>query len=563
MSQFPWEEYRQKKDPSDPPQGSAASDPAAADPPKEEAPQTDTAGSADASSKPEDIPPADRTPGSSCASDAWDPAAKADGGDTPADPAEESADPKTEDADAPDSPPFQKEHTAPPPYWGYPPYGAYPPYGPPPPYNQAPPPASPPNPPPWANVPPEYIPYVPYHGPASGPSNAGSRVLVGVLIGLASAFVLGFFIWGIVFSALPSAGVSEPLPESVENGSQEEPGQGGGQTGTPSENPVGPATAPGFAGLSLVQPGDTLLQPSEIYRTVAPSLVSVRATVQDTQGQEEELLSSGVILTTDGYIITSASSIGYSRTTPVTVALSDQTEYEAVIVGYDNKTDLAVLKIDASGLHAAVFADSQAVAVGDSVFPLGASTVQGDAGSISSGVVFSLGGQDNAGSYLVTDAAWSVGNVGGALVNAYGQVVGIGSLAFSDSYDGMFLAVSSETVKQVADDLIRQGYVGGRTRLGITGTSVTSQQALYYDLPQGVMIYEISQGSSLEDTEAQVGDVITQIDGQEVLSMEDVYQILGGRQPGDTVEITLYREGQGEFQVSVTLLEDQGETQSN
>ena len=77
------------------------------------------------------------------------------------------------------------------------------------------------------------------------------------------------------------------------------------------------------------------------------------------------------------------------------------------------------------------------------------------------------------------------------------------------------------------------------------------------------MIYEISQGSSLEDTEAQVGDVITQIDGQEVLSMEDVYQILGGRQPGDTVEITLYREGQGEFQVSVTLLEDQGETQSN
>ena len=111
--------------------------------------------------------------------------------------------------------------------------------------------------------------------------------------------------------------------------------------------------------------------------------------------------------------------------------------------------------------------------------------------------------------------------------------------------------------------MIRQGYVGGRTRLGITGTSVTSQQALYYDLPQGVMIYEISQGSSLEDTEAQVGDVITQIDGQEVLSMEDVYQILGGRQPGDTVEITLYREGQGEFQVSVTLLEDQGETQSN
>lgn len=388
-------------------------------------------------------------------------------------------------------------------------------------------------------------------------------MLVGVLIGLASAFVLGFFIWGIVFSALPSAGVSEPLPESVENGSQEEPGQGGGQTGTPSENPVGTATAPGFAGLSLVQPGDTLLQPSEIYRTVAPSLVSVRATVQDTQGQEEELLSSGVILTTDGYIITSASSIGYSRTTPVTVALSDQTEYEAVIVGYDNKTDLAVLKIDASGLHAAVFADSQAVAVGDSVFPLGASTVQGDAGSISSGVVFSLGGQDNAGSYLVTDAAWSASHVGGALVNAYGQVVGIGSLAFSDSYDGMFLAVSSETVKQVADDLIRQGYVGGRTRLGITGTSVTSQQALYYDLPQGVMIYEISQGSSLEDTEAQVGDVITQIDGQEVLSMEDVYQILGGRQPGDTVEITLYREGQGEFQVSVTLLEDQGETQSN
>ena len=149
----------------------------------------------------------------------------------------------------------------------------------------------------------------------------------------------------------------------------------------------------------------------------------------------------------------------------------------------------------------------------------------------------------------------------------YGQVVGINSSKImTEGYEGMGFAIPVSTAKDIIDQLLAGGYVEGRVRLGIMGREIDGTMAMIYGLPQGFMISEIQEGSSFLDTEAQVGDVITAIDGNEVTSLSEISNLLLRYSPGDQVTVTLFRQndsgvGGEEIDVTITLLEDRGETQ--
>ena len=169
--------------------------------------------------------------------------------------------------------------------------------------------------------------------------------------------------------------------------------------------------------------------------------------------------------------------------------------------------------------------------------------------------------------FIQTDAAINPGNSGGPLVNMYGQVVGINSSKIiTDGYEGMGFAIPVSKAKDIIDQLLSGGYVEGRVRLGISGYDL-GDEATFYGLPKGFMIASIDEDSSFAGTEAQVEDIIIAIDGETVEELQDISNLLLRYSPGDQVTVTLYRRSAYDFsdgeeiQVTITLLEDKGETQ--
>ncbi|MBR3952976.1 MAG: trypsin-like peptidase domain-containing protein, partial [Oscillospiraceae bacterium] len=165
---------------------------------------------------------------------------------------------------------------------------------------------------------------------------------------------------------------------------------------------------------------------------------------------------------------------------------------------------------------------------------------------------------------LQTSAAINPGNSGGALINEYGQVIGItSSKIVSTGYEGIGFAIPTELAKPIIEEIINNGYVSGRAKLGITGTTIDSVTAKYYDVPEGVQIITIEQDGCLYGTEAKVGDIIIGYNGEDVTRMEDLQGFLAESNPGDEVELTLYRYSATRmndltFTVKVKLAENKG-----
>ena len=270
---------------------------------------------------------------------------------------------------------------------------------------------------------------------------------------------------------------------------------------------------------------------------------------------------SGVIMTSDGYIITNQHVVeGASN---ITVTLNDDTEYTATLVGSDSVNDIAVIKIEAEGLTPAVMGDSDTLVVGQSVIAVG-NPMGVLGGTVTNGIISALNRDVTVNnqkmSLIQTNAAISPGNSGGGLFDANGQLVGIVNAKSSGTNtEGLGFAIPINTALSVATDLIDNGHVTGRPALGITVIDVQdSQTAAQYGLSSpGVYIYEVNEGSGAQAAGLQPGDRIIAVENVLVETKEQVSEEVRNHNVGDTIQLQIAREGQI-ITVSVTLGESQG-----
>ncbi len=312
---------------------------------------------------------------------------------------------------------------------------------------------------------------------------------------------------------------------------------------------------------------DGKLSATEIYKQVSPSVVGV-VVYQYSQSFEPIGEGSGIIISADGYILTNAHVVKGAEA--IRVVLYNEQEYDARLIGSDEQTDIAVLKIDETNLTAAELGDSAEIEVGETVYAIGNPGGIALQSSFTNGIVSGLNRvittQDSsyAMNVIQTNAAINPGNSGGALVNEYGQVIGITSSKLADvDYEGIGFAIPTATAIPIVQEVIEHGYVSGRAMLGITGKSIDSVEARYYNVPLGVQIVSINENGAFAGTEAATGDIITRFGSTEITSMEDLQACLAESTPGDTVEVTLYRysatkNNDRTFTVTVTLIENKG-----
>lgn len=266
---------------------------------------------------------------------------------------------------------------------------------------------------------------------------------------------------------------------------------------------------------------------------------------------------SGIIFREDGYIVTNYHVI--ENATSVTVTLDNDKEYEARIVGSDSSSDLAVLKIDASGLPAATLGDSDQLQVGELVVAIG--NPLGYENSVTDGIVSGLNRQltnyTDAMTLIQTNASINSGNSGGALVNSKGEVVGINSAKLVDSNaEGMGFALSINEVKPILEELISKGHVS-RPYLGVSINSqyqVDEDTAERYEIPMGIQIAEVVQGGPAQKAGLQAGDIIYKVNDTLIQSFDDLSDIIDNCKVGDQLRILANRNGE-KVAVTVTLTE--------
>ena len=297
----------------------------------------------------------------------------------------------------------------------------------------------------------------------------------------------------------------------------------------------------------------------EIYERNIKSVVSISAIL--TGGSST---GTGVVLTEDGYIVTNAHVV--ENAAAISVQLTDQEIFQAQVIGTDELSDLAVLKISASGLTPAQFGDSSSLRVGDTVVaigdPLGVEFRGTYTDGIISGIDRDVDMDGRTMTLLQTNAALNSGNSGGPLINCYGQVIGINTMkigAFTDKagVEGLGFAIPSTTVKTIVDQLISQGYVSGRPTLGISGEGLSSFYQHYYRMPAGLYITQVAQSSEAYEKGVEEGDLLLSINDTPVTSMDDLKSTIFSCEVGQTVQVAIYRGGQ-QYLLELTLEEDRG-----
>lgn len=280
---------------------------------------------------------------------------------------------------------------------------------------------------------------------------------------------------------------------------------------------------------------------------------------------------SGIIYTADGYIVTNyhviENAISNQSISKVYVTLpnSDE-EIEASIIGADSVTDIAVIKIQKEGLSAATFDDSNNLKVGKLVVAIGNPLGRELAGSITVGYVSALNRTltSNGRTYklLQTDAAINPGNSGGALVSSSGKVIGINTVKIgATDVEGIGFAIPSNIAKPIVDELIKNGKIV-RPYIGISGISLDDNMAKRYNLVKGVYVAKIESSSAAYNSGIKVGDVIVKIDDKEITTIEELNEIKNSKNVGDTVKITVYRDGKN-IEINVKLDSDDKTSTSN
>lgn len=275
---------------------------------------------------------------------------------------------------------------------------------------------------------------------------------------------------------------------------------------------------------------------------------------------------SGIVLTSDGYIATNSHVVNDTVKTGVLVTLYDETQYLGTIIGIDKKTDLAVIKIEAEKLESAEFADSDKLKIGELSFALGNPGGSEFSNSLTKGTVSALN-RTLSGSahikYIQTDAAINPGNSGGALLNEFGQVIGMNTAKLvATDYEGMGFAIPSNTVIEIINKLIRFGSVTDRGTIGIEGKTCDLYMSKVNNVPQGMLVTKIDPKGSAADTDLKVNDIITGINDVKVKSSYDLIDELKKYKPGDKITLKIYRPVSDKskkgysFDVSLILKQD-------
>ena len=293
---------------------------------------------------------------------------------------------------------------------------------------------------------------------------------------------------------------------------------------------------------------------SEVYKKNVNSTVGITTEITTNwwgYQSTSAAAGSGFILTEDGYILTNEHVIEDANT--ITVTMYDGTKYPATLIGYDVSNDIAVLKIDAKGLTPVTLGSSDALEVGDEVIaignPLGELTFSLTKGNVSalnravtlsSGVTMTL---------IQTDAAINSGNSGGALFNMYGEVVGITNAKYSSrgssseaSIDNIGFAIPINSVREIVTSIIEKGYISS-PYIGVTIANV-SEESQAYGAPQGASIRSVEQGGPAEQGGLRANDIVTAVNGETIESYEDLKKIVSDSEPGDKLELTVYRQGE-------------------
>lgn len=324
-----------------------------------------------------------------------------------------------------------------------------------------------------------------------------------------------------------------------------------------------PSSTSDGASLSPTHSAATLSVP-EISSKAGPSVVEVTTEAVTTNRFFGEYVESGagsgVIISQDGYIVTNHHVV--NGASQIRVRLNDGAEYTATVVGSDSKTDVAVLKVDATGLSPAIIGDSDNLQVGEFVLAVG-NPLGRLGGTVTDGIISALDRDvtvNNESMHLLQmNAAVSPGNSGGGLFNGRGELIGIVNAKSADSEaEGLGFAIPINTAIRVAEELISNGYVTGRPAMGVMVIDITDAQTAYrYGVNQaGVYVQSVNEGSPAEHAGLQPGDRFIGIDGEAVSVMSDITSIIGGHQVGDTIEVQVVR-GSQILTMSLTLEESQ------
>ncbi len=300
----------------------------------------------------------------------------------------------------------------------------------------------------------------------------------------------------------------------------------------------------------------------EVVSKVADSVVEIATESVTTSSYLGKYVTSGagsgVIVTANGYIVTNYHVIEDAK--KITVTTTDGTQYEATVVGSDSDTDLAILKIDATGLTSAVLGNSSNLLTGQSVIVIG-NPLGSLGGSVTTGIISALSREitisGNTMTLLQTNAAVNPGNSGGGLFDLNGNLVGIVNAKSSgEDVEGIGFAIPIDTAKTVIEDLINQGYVSGRFKLGVSLTDVTTQQQAYqYNVSElGVYVSSVDTDSNASKGGIKSGDRIVSIDGEEVSSSSEVSTIIKSHTAGDKITIIVSRNS-SQRTLTITLEE--------
>lgn len=300
---------------------------------------------------------------------------------------------------------------------------------------------------------------------------------------------------------------------------------------------------------------DGALSLQEIYKKCIGSVVSITVSAQSGKSS-----GTGIVLSADGYLITNHHVIENAQV--IAVQTSDDRQFQASIIGSDEASDLAVLKVDATDLQPAEFGDSGKLAVGDRVVAIGDPLGAQLRGTMTSGIVSAINRDlevnDRTMTLIQTDAALNNGNSGGPLINCYGQVIGINTMKlrsyYSTTAEGLGFAIPMAVAKPILEELMENGYVAGRPAIGISYDTLPLAFRIYYNLPEGVYISAVYDGSDAQAKGVAAGDIITAVNGTRVTSIDELNRVKNQFTAGDSITLTLYNGGSYR-DVEVTLID--------